>query len=146
MKDLRANTSIFFLSACLSSELFAPNGNMPVDDVTIKLKDGRVLDFTRVSQHGQVFTMSKSGKLICKRKYEEEYGRVWDWTFFVPVKKGQYAVDINKDGMPEVAIATWDGGNNIADRYAPVFTVTDECLRYYDRQQFNLEYGEYVYK
>ena len=120
MKNLK-NTVISVLTlifvTCFSTISFAPNGDMPVDDVTLKLSDGRVLHLSRISQHAHIFTIKKSGKLICKRKYEEEYDRVWDWAFFVPVKKGHYEADVNGDGMPEIAIATWDGGNNIAERY-----------------------------
>ena len=141
----RFNLFIMIISAFYSITLLAPNGEMPVDHVRLKLSDGRVLKLVRISQHEHLFTLRKSGKLICKRIYEEEYDRVWDWAFFVPVKKNRYAVDLNGDGMPEIAIATWDGGNNITERYALIFTVTSECLRYFDRQKFNLEYGEYVY-
>ncbi|MEQ1878662.1 MAG: hypothetical protein ABL958_18610 [Bdellovibrionia bacterium] len=84
--------------------------------------------------------------MLRKQCYEEEFDRLWDYAFFVPIKPGKYFDDVNGDGFPEVGIATWDGGNNIIHRYGLAFSVKGNKLTYFGRQKFNLEYGESIYK
>lgn len=124
----------------------AENGEMPIDNTDLTLPDGRKLELKRAGDHSHILYLKNGKKSIWKRTFEYEYDRLWDYAFFVPVKKGQYSVDVNKDGHPEIAIATWDGGNNIDNRYALVFSVLKNELKYYTKGKFNLEYGDYVLK
>ncbi len=133
----------------LSAECLAANGEMPVDDVDLNLPDGRSLHLKRIGDHRQLLTIEKGTdthkNILWKKEFEEEFDRLWDWAFFVPIKPKRYVADINNDGFPEIGIATWDGGNNIDNRYALVFSVKGNKLVYVDRRRFNLEYGESIY-
>ena len=145
---MRNRNSIIFSSLLVIVPviLFAANGVMPIDDKELKLLEGRKLLLKRAGVHSHTLLLMQNSNLVWKRTFEEEYDRLWDYAFFVPVKKGRYSVDINGDGNPEIAIATWDGGNNIAKRDALVFTVKKDSIKYLTRGKFNLEYGEYVFK
>jgi len=140
----RALVFVFFL--LLTPKINSANGVMPIDDAEIKLPDGRILLAKRDSGQSHWLILKLKNQTLWIKRFELEYDRVWAYAFFVPVKKGHYIYDLNRDGSPEVAVATWDGGNNIANRYALVFSVKNNSLRYYDRKKFNLEYGEYVYR
>lgn len=140
----RVRGGLLFILA-LGSACEAANGVMPVDDTEIILPNGYALSLKRVGAHAQNLTMRRKDERIWSKRYEEEYDRLWDWAFFVPVVPGRYAVDLDGDGSVEVGIATWDGGNNIANRDALVFSIHEDGPRYRDRRKFNLEFGKSVY-
>jgi hypothetical protein len=135
-----------WLVFAFASVAFSANGEMPIDDTKIDLPDGRIVEAIRCGVHCHCLVVERGKKILRKQCYQEEFGRLWDYAFFVPVKKGQYVADINGDGTPEIGVATWDGGNNIADRYALAFSVKGDKLVYFGKKKFNLEYGEYLYE
>ena len=133
--------------ALLGFQALGAKGVMPIDDTEITLPDGRIIKAVRCGVHCHCLEVTRAQKKLRRQCYQEEFDRLWDYTFFVPIKKGgSYAVDINGDGTLEIGIATWDGGNNIADRYAMVFSVRGNKLVYVTRKKFNLEYGEYLFE
>ena len=137
---------IFFLTL-LDLQALAAQGVMPIDDTEITLLDGRVIKAVRCGDHCHCLEVIKNQQRLRRQCYQEEFDRLWDYTFFVPIKKGGlYSADIDGDGTLEIGIATWDGGNNIADRYALVFSVRGNKLVYMTRKKFNLEYGEYLFE
>lgn len=143
----RILVSTVVLGVLLVRLAVAAGGKMPIDDTELRLPDGREIVLDLRGEHSHEVLLLASDRLLWSRVYEEEYDRLWDYAFFVPVKSGRrYVYDVNGDGYPEIAIATWDGGNNIANRTALVFTVLPASLEYYATEKFNLEYGEYVYK
>ena len=119
---------------------------MPLDDTEIKLPDGRVLEAIRCGIHCHCLVVKQAKNILRKQCYEEEFGRLWDYAFFVPIKPGKYFADVDGDGFLEIGIATWDGGNNIIHRYALAFSLKGNKLVYFGQRKFNLEYGEYIYK
>jgi hypothetical protein len=139
----------FFALFFFSFQGLAAQGEMPVDDVDLNLPDGRSIHLKRIGDHRQLVTLVKNSDhnkvVLWKKEFEEEFDRLWDWAFFVPVRPKKYVVDINRDGYPEIGIATWDGGNNIDNRYALVFSVLENQLVYIGRRKFNLEYGRSLY-
>jgi hypothetical protein len=142
---LTSPSRFIFCLILIPSIVFAANGVMPIDKLRLRLPDGRMIISKRTDYHKHLLILKKGKIIIWQKEYEQEYDRLWDYAFFVPMKKGHFILDINHDGFPEVAIATWDGGNNIADRDALIFTVKPDRLEYYDRRKFNLEYGESAY-
>lgn len=142
MKNLSSAFLIFFF---LSSPVLPINGWIPVDDTEIKLSDGRKIIAERSGPNSHKIILMRQKKIIWQNNFEQEYERLWDYAFFVPLKKGRYSSDLNKDGLLEVAIGTWDGGNNMANRTVLIFTVKKESLEYYATEKFNLEFGKYVY-
>jgi len=133
------------LVALISSQSFAANGVMPINDTKISIPDGRTVEAIRCGDHCHCLVMKREKKILTKQCYELEFDRLWDYAFFVPVKPGKYIADVDNDGNPEIGIATWDGGNNIINRYGLAFSIKGNKLVYFGRKKFNLEYGEYLY-
>lgn len=125
----------------------ASHGQMPINDTKIRLLDGRTIQAIRCGVHCHCLVVKQDLQTLSKRCYQEEFDRLWDYAFFVPVKPGQYSIDINKDGAPEVGVATWDGGNNIDDRYAIVFTIRGDKLYYLEKRNLTLNTANrYIHK
>lgn len=124
---------------------WAANGIMPVDDIEITLPTNEVLRLRRVADHAHTLTFRRNDKVIWIQRYEQEFDRLWDWAFFVPIVPKAYVKDLDQNGLYEVAIATWDGGNNMANRTALVFTIGEDAPRHYATRKFNLEYGKSAY-
>lgn len=139
-----ANALVIFLLG--SASAYAANGKMPIDDTEIKLPDGRAIEAIRCGVHCHCLVVKRAKNVLRKQCYEEEFDRLWDYAFFVPVKPGKYIADVDGDGNSEIGIATWDGGNNIINRYGLAFSIKGNKLVYFGRKKFNLEYGEYLYK
>jgi hypothetical protein len=125
---------------------YGAKGKMPIDDTKITVNDGRTVEAIRCGVHCHCLVVKRGNNTLSKQCYEEEFDRLWDYAFFVPIKPGRYVFDMNGDGAPEIGVATWDGGNNIANRYALAFSIRNNKLTYFGRAKFNLEYGESIYK
>jgi hypothetical protein len=119
---------------------------MPLDDTEIRFPDGRSIEAIRCGTHCHCLVVKRGKSILRKQCYEEEFDRLWDYAFFVPIKPGKYVADVDGDGSLEIGVATWDGGNNIIHRYALAFSIKGDKLVYFGRKKFNLEYGEYLYK
>lgn len=130
----------------ISTPGYSAHGVMPLHDKAITIPDGRVVKAVRCGDHCHCLTVQRAGTVLRKQCYQEEFDRLWDYAFFVPIKPGQYVADVNGDGNPEIGVATWDGGNNIINRYALAFSIQGNKLVYFGRKKFNLEYGEYLYE
>jgi hypothetical protein len=144
-RSIKHLNKFLFFSGLISNVTLAANGEMPIDDRKIQLPDGRTITSIRCGDHCHCLVVAREQKQLRKQCYQEEFDRLWDYAFFVPIKKGVYVADVNGDGYPEIAVATWDGGNNIANRYALAFSLKGNKLIYFGRKKFNLEYGEYLY-
>ena len=114
----------------------ANEDGIPTEKDTLDLPGGRVVKLLRVSQHETRISLERhSGsrsKVLWTRVYEQEYERLWDQAFFVPVRPGRYFVDLNGDGAPEIGIATWDGGNYLFG-HGLLFSVKKRSLTYFGR-------------
>lgn len=149
IKNLKKSVSLLITSIILvleATSASAANGKMPIDDTEIKLSGGRTIEIIRCGVHCHCLLIKRKNNVLNKQCYEKEFDRLWDYAFFVPVKPGQYVFDINGDGMPEIGLATWDGGNNITNRYSLAFSLKGNKLIYFGQKKFNLEYGESIYK
>lgn len=125
---------------------YSANGKMPINDTEIAIPGGRTIKAVRCGTHCHCLTVKREKTVLRKQCYQEEFDRLWDYAFFVPIKAGQYVSDIDGDGNPEIGVATWDGGNNIIHRYALAFSIKGDKLVYFGRKKFNLEYGEWLYE
>ena len=146
IENLKRSASLFFVSIAMMQGSYAANGKMPIDDTTLALPDGRAIEAIRCGTHCHCLVIKRDRQILGKQCFEEQFDRLWDYAFFVPIKPKKYVWDLDRDGSVEIGVATWDGGNNIANRYALAFSVRGNKLIYYGRQKFNLEYGESVYK
>lgn len=118
---------------------------MPIDHKEVQLSSGRRAVLERCGDHCHCLRIKSNDRAVWSQCYQEEFDRLWDYAFFVPIVRGRYFADINGDGNLEIAVATWDGGNNIADRYAVIFSIQGNQVVYLGRKKFNLEYGEYLF-
>lgn len=143
LKSLSSGILLVIMMAANSA--IAVNGYIPLDKKHIRLTDGREIISLRTGDHSHQIVLRKGKKVLWKKNFEEEYDRLWDHAFFIPIKKGHYSYDLNHDGILKIAIATWDGGNAMDYRTALIFTVKQNSLEYYSFKKFNLEYGRYVY-
>lgn len=139
------NKIILITFIFLPPTAFAVNGYIPVDNTHIRLGDGRDIFSIRKGDHSHQIVLKRKNVILWQKTFEYEYDRLWDYAFFVPVKKDQLAFDLNGNGNLKIAIATWDGGNSMDHRTAIIFEVTKDELKYYDIHKFNLEYGHNVY-
>ncbi|MBI6546890.1 MAG: hypothetical protein HY692_08855 [Cyanobacteria bacterium NC_groundwater_1444_Ag_S-0.65um_54_12] len=112
----------------------ANEDGIPTENTTLRLPDGRFVNLERLSQHETQMTLEKrtarGRKILWKRVYEQEYDRLWDEAFFVPIKPNRYIVDLDRNGTWEIGIATYDGGNSLY-RYALIFSVKKDALVFY---------------
>lgn len=143
LKNAARTLSIVLLA---SASVYAANGKMPIDDTELVLPDGRKIEAVRCGTLCHCLVVTRAKKILRKQCYSEEFDRLWNYAFFIPVKPGKYVADVDEDGNPEIGIATWDGGNNIIHRYGLAFSVIGNKLVYFGRKKFNLEYGEYLYR
>ncbi len=146
IKNLRSVAKALIILAVGNVSAYAAKGVMPIDDTEIRLPDGRAIEAIRCGTHCHCLVIKRVKSILRRQCYEEEFDRLWDYAFFVPVKPGKYVADVDGDGNLEIGVATWDGGNNIIHRYALAFSIKGDKLVYFGRKKFNLEYGEYLYK
>jgi len=146
IRSLRNLANALTLFAVGSVSAYAANGVMPIDDTEVHLSDGRSIEAIRCGTHCHCLVVKRAKSILRRQCYEEEFDRLWDYTFFVPIKPGKYVADLDGDGNLEIGVATWDGGNNIIHRYALAFSIKGDKLVYFGRKKFNLEYGKYLYK
>jgi hypothetical protein len=122
----------------------AADGWIPLDKKKIILADGREIHAVRKGVNDHALTLQHRGVVLWERTYEEEYKRLWQHAFFVPVKGGRFAVDLDGDGKPEIAVATWEGGNH-PERNALIFSVQKDRLEYRGNYPFNIEFSRSVF-
>jgi hypothetical protein len=83
---------------------------------------------------------------LWSQNYSQDFNSLWSWAFFVRVKKGMFVYDLNKDGLPEIAISTWDGGN-APYRPAIIFTIKEKELVVFNViNEYPFESGEPVFQ
>ncbi len=142
MKNLNKLIILFLMNI---SVVHAVDGLIPIENIEMKLSNERSVITQRTGIHSHKIVLKQKDKVIWQKEYEEEYERLWDYAFFIPIKKNRNSYDLNQDGYPEIAIGTWDGGNNMANRTVLIFTVKKDKLEYFSKEKINLEYGKYVY-
>ena len=121
-KSLKESAKIVTFLLIGTAAVYAANGKMPIDNTELVLPDGRKIEAVRCGTHCHCLVMTRAKKILRKQCYQEEFDRLWDYAFFIPVKPGKYFADVDGDGNQEVGIATWDGGNNIINPYILTFS------------------------
>lgn len=136
MKSLSRVMLAVALATISFSPAIANVDGIPTENRDLTLPDGRLVTLRRLSQHETRMTLESNSKgrriVLWQRVFEQEFDRVWDRAFFVPVKPNRYVIDLDRNGSPEIAVATYDGGNNLF-RYALLFSVRRRSLMYYGR-------------
>lgn len=89
--------------------------------------------------------MRRSGKILWDKTFVNEYDELWYRANFIPVVKDQFLEDLNDDGLTEIAISNWNGGKAPCASSAIIFTVKEDSLQFFKKQQINTEFSRHVY-
>lgn len=101
----------------------------PFKIVKLTLDDGRVIQLLKKSTHSwSLSLLDDSGQTLWSKNYSEDFDSLWEYAYFIKIKQNSYLRDINKDGRPEFALSTWEGGN-APNRPAIIFTVEENELK-----------------
>jgi hypothetical protein len=74
--------------------------------------------------------------IIWSKIYESNNERAWPYAYFLRIKPGRFVYDLDGDGNKEVALSTYDMGNNMV-RDILIFTILK------DKIVFKREHGPY---
>ncbi len=145
-----------YITILLSNITFAAKDIDPIvksftDKTYLKLTDGREII---ISQPGK-----DASDIVRKRVFLRERSSVlWDKTFgtdndesiwwkanFMPVVPGKFIHDIDGDGIEEISIGTWHGGNDVTSCEAYVFSLKGNSLLLKEKKQINYEFTRSTY-
>lgn len=132
MKRLRKRNSIlpflFLLIFLIPSSLFA--GDVPVDRDFLRLPDQRWIWLEKTGWHTTRIILGKGRKSFQNRIWSEvretDGTHTWAYAFFVRIHPNQF-ISFDADKNPEVAVSTYDMGNNVI-RYAIIYRVKADRL------------------
>lgn len=121
-------------------------GDPPIERDFLTLPDGRWIKLKKIDwQKTRIILGDKHKKKIWSRAYEQEYDRLWEYAYFVRLKRNRFLVDLDHDGFPEVGIATYDMGNAMI-RNVLIFSVKKDRLEFVKIQgPYNLAADENVF-
>jgi hypothetical protein len=119
-----------------------------LEKTELRLHDGRKIRLTPLNEEylWELSLLSKKNKKIWSHRYSTEFNLLWDNVYFIKVKNTSYVSDLNKDGFPEFALSTWDGGN-APTRPAIIFTVKKQGLFYFGTvEKYFIESGKPLFR
>jgi len=96
-----------------------------------KLDD--VQNILRANHDLRLAYLTKQMNKLSLEFHETEDRSTWDYASFVYFKSGLLSIDINNDGYPEVAIATYDNGNSV-DRSVLIYPVKPDSVEFYKEE------------
>jgi len=101
-------------------------------------KNGGEVNFQRLF-------LRKGKRVLWDKTFSQEYGALWNRAYFVPLVPGQFIVDLNNDGLTEIAVATWHGGNAVWSNLAIIFTLKNDQLEFLKTFPINVEFSRSVF-
>lgn len=117
----------------------------------LKLPDGREVLISQPGKQPTDITM----KRVFLRKgatvlWDKTFGTgndnlIWWDAHFMPVISGKFIHDTDNDGIPEIAIGTWHGGNDVTSCTAYIFSIKNDALVLKDQKRINYEFSRSVY-
>jgi hypothetical protein len=117
----------------------------------LKIPDGREII---ISQPGKkpdditmkrVFLRNKTTVLWDKTFGSGNDNLIWWDAHFMPVVSGKFIHDVDNDGIEEIAIGTWHGGNDVTSCTAYVFSLKENALVLKEKKRINYEFSRSVY-
>ena len=93
----------------------------------------------------RVFLRSKVTVLWDKTFGTGNDNLIWWDAHFMPVVSGKFIHDIDNDGIEEIAIGTWHGGNDVTSCTAYVFSINEDALVLKEKKRINYEFSRSVY-
>lgn len=125
-------------------------GDVPIERDFLKLLDGRWVWLQKIDWHKTKIIMGRGKKqsrgAIWSKVYEtDDENRTWEYAYFVHLKPGRLAYDLEGDGILEVGVSTYDMGNNMI-RDILIFSVEPKQLRLVRKHgPFNIAADESVF-
>lgn len=154
MKNLERNRLIaagFFFIVLMAMRPFsvAFAKDVPIDRDFLSLPDGRWIWLEKTGQDTTLAMVGKGMKsksnAIWSKTYESDESRAWEYAYFVRLKPGIFAADLDHDGNIEIGISTYDMGNNMI-RKIMIFSVQGNRLVVVKEQgPFNIAADESVF-
>ena len=119
---------LFLLIFSIPSFTFA--GDVPVDRDFMRLPDQRWIWLEKTGLHTTRIILGKGKKSFKNRIWSEvretDGTHTWAYAFFVRIHPNQF-ISFDVDKNPEVAVSTYDMGNNVI-RYAIIYRVKADRL------------------
>lgn len=115
----------------------------------LKLPDGKEIHITYFSLNDEMrirIFMKLKNKVIWDKSFIDSYDEVWNQAHFIPVTEDKFLEDLNHDGFPEIGIAVWNGGKAPCASSGITFTVRNDSLEFFKKQQINTEFSRQIYK
>ena len=123
-----------FIILLLNSFAFAADDIDPIAKTFIhkyylKIPDGREVIISQPGKKSDDITMKRV--FLRKNKtvlWDKSFGTgndnlIWWDAHFMPVVSGKFIHDVDNDGIEEIAIGTWHGGNDVTSCAAYVFSL-----------------------
>lgn len=150
--SIMQNASKIVLISLLAMSKFVFAGGIQdfpdLEKTELRLNDGRKIQLNRINDEylWEFSLLNKKNKRIWSHRYSTEFDSLWGYAYFIKIKNSSYINDLNKDGLPEFALSTWDGGN-APTRPAIVFTVKKDELVYFGTvENYYIESGKPLFQ
>lgn len=147
----RISCLLFFLITPTLSFGFPKLKPIPLNRDFINLPDGRWIWLPKIDWHSSEIILgtgkkSRKNKIWSVVKNDTDDGGTWDYAYFIFFKPGVLSTDLNNDGNPEVAIATYDNGR-LVEREVLIYTVKPHSVEFFKEEgPYNLEFDLPLYE
>lgn len=138
----------------LSLSVFAKEGDPYVEKLWnkkyLRFSTGEEVLLADMEKNGgevnfQRLFLRKGKRVLWDKTCSQEYGALWNRAYFVPLVPGQFIADLNNDGLTEIAVATWHGGNAVWSNLAIIFTLKNDQLEFLKTFPINVEFSRSVF-
>jgi hypothetical protein len=124
-------------------------GDPPIERDFLKLPDGRWIWLEKIDWERTRVILGRGAKreqsAIWSENYESNDDRSWAYAYFVHLKPGKLAYDLDGDGRLEVGVATYDLGL-LMIRKILIFTIEKNRLTFLREQgPYNMAADESVF-
>lgn len=158
MKNLAKQESNAFLFLFGILICMTAYGDPPIDDLNrtfLQLNNGTWLhlkkgdwekNYERIEfVYGRGRGNEKKKNIIWSKIYETDDNRAWNYAYFLRLKPGRFAYDLDGDGNKEVGVATYDIGNNMF-RSILIFSIRkDQIVFVREHGPYNIAADEPVF-
>lgn len=128
----RRKSNFLLILTTLLWAFAAHAGDPPIDRDFLRLPDGRWISLEKTGWEKTTVMLGHGKKCekntLWSKDYESNDDRSWAYAYFVHLKPGKLAYDINGDGRLEVGVATYDLGLLMV-RDILIFTVGKDQMK-----------------
>lgn len=123
----------------------------PIDRDFLQLSNNTWLQLKKIDWEKTEFIYGRGrgdGKkktIIWSKVYETDDDRCWAYAYFLRLKPGRFAYDLDGDGSKEIGIATYDMGNNMIRRILIFSIKKDKIVFVREQGPYNIATDEPVF-